>query len=650
MSSASFLKPGKRFLRDNLFCEIAHTDSEEVFLKYENCEIESQVVPIRQLISEYGKTLISLSHGTRAKRVPEHASTPQKREIARREKYIKEAQRRTKGNAGVGGVTHRLEAINLVKDQINDKTPPSPATLARWIKDSNNHSMGIAGTLLTKPLHLYQTQYEALKQTALEVIIRYYLKLSRPKMKAVYDIFKKRVQDLGVYKIPCFGTFRGWIRDIIDYDAIKKREGVISARETHRLAISEILTSHPLERVEVDGLRLAIGIVDEDNNYLGTPVLIIVLDCHTRCVLGYSMHIGTGEPSSAYINAYKHAIFPKEDDSYYSEKGNDWPFLGTWEKIVVDGGPGAISKESMSFLLQAGIDINIAQIRAGWKKPFIERFNGTVRTSFAEHISSYCGHSKTFTSDNLLRKKAHLTLDQFRNLFEAWLLDDYHQSGHSELDGATPYECWQREVNKDSFDIELPANYKYLMLAQGETKYAKVLGNHCGAGVQINNIKYNDSEGKLQKIGFRLRGENKPATVECRYSTSNIYSIIVIDERTGEHIEALAYKPSFVVDNMSLTEFNAKRSTQPVIKNRAFIDSKILDKSEQEFNENNKSSKGKKARKVDIPGMNEEVSNRFNADKKAEQDLNNNTSLKQDVTDSTDDVDIEHKLTGFDYD
>ncbi len=553
----SFREIGTLVQRHGATARIIGCNDDFAVLDYVGYGQAPESVPITQLEAELGSTLHLMQPETPVTSLPKQMSLPERLEIERREHYVRQLHRKT-GPKGVGGRKVRQEAIDKVSVRLHDKQPPSPATLGRWAKKDRDHSLGVACDILQPFRKQHASRFDALKPLVLEVFDEEFLKQNLPSFQFTYDVFIGRIEKKFGKDCdrPCYVTFINWIKDICPIKASKLRHGQKATREMMRNAIAQIRTTHPLQRVECDAIRLAIGLVDEENRYLGSVTVFFVLDCYTRCVLGYCLHIGNGEPTSCVIHAFRHALCPKPAGTFNPNCENDWPMYGVFESAVTDGGTGYTSMQTVSFLNTAGIPMSVTQTASGWKKPFVERFNGTVRTNLAQQIHSYCGHDLSVIQDKTLKQKASMTPDQFRMLLERWIVDEYHQSPHSGINN-TPHQLWLDSFADTTCGPMLPANYDVLQLPQGQTVYATISGKDAHQGVVINNVRYNDAECRIKIIGLKLSQKGEPTIVECQYSINDISTITVRDPFTDITFEVAA-TPSIVIPGMTLAEFQAQ--------------------------------------------------------------------------------------------
>ena len=583
---------------------IVYADDKECLIKYEDSEL-SHHISIKNLLSEFGKTFHFVQNLRPVNQLAGKLTAKQKYEIDRRQMYVDKTRELTLGNAGVGGLAVRIQAIKIVKILRDDLNPPSPATVARWVQKANTLSYGAANDIIFSTRKPHKSQYEGFKLVFLTVLDDHYFSPSLPTIKSAYEIFKSKIK--ADESIPSYPTFIEWVKDVCWLKDSKARHGKRATRETMRNAVSKFITTKPLERVEVDGVRLALGLIDNEGNYLGTPTIIIAIDCYTRCILGYRINIGKGEPASAYVDTYRHAMFPKSKEMLSPNCKNDWPCYGIWESAVVDGGTGALSEASYAFLLSVGMTQNVVQVAAGWKKPFIERFNGTLRTNFAQHIKGYCGHDLNKIQDATVKQKAHLTPEVFQALLDEWIVDDYHQNPHTGLNGKNPVDKWQEALIDEAFIPFLPSEALVAQLPQGKIVWRKIPSKDCHQGVLINGVHYNDKAGTLKMIGMTLKRKGNEPTVECHYSEGDISAITVIDPETENPIRLEAVEPN-IHPGMSLVEYQAKYPTaKNISRERIFAQSDSLKQANESFDEKMRHKKPPKQRNVNTEAMTQSV-------------------------------------------
>jgi hypothetical protein len=488
-------------------------------------------------------------------------------------KTLNELMGRKKG--GVGGKKVRKKCIEIASKKLNDSNPPSLTLLGNWAKDENT-KIGGAKPKNTKIKHKRKSKFsDGVRKLALEVADEYFFKPVGQSMQYTYDKFVPIVKE-SFDDWPSRETFNTWLKSIIaPKELFNKKYSKTEIKKLLRNAVKKFMTKRPLERVEADGVYLQIGVVDEEDNYLGAVTIVFLLDVHTRCILGYEMHLGSGEPSSTIISAVRHAICPKTEGSYHTLHNNHWFCYGVPELFIFDGGPGFCSIETHGYILSyCGSIIETVASNCPWLKPFIERFNLTARQSYAKTIPGYVStlnDQKKLEHD--IKAQATLTIDALRRSLESWIVDEYHHTSHSGLNGKTPVEKWQEALDS-GWVPEIPVDMDNVMLPAGSLTSRTISGDVCHLGVGINKIRYNDEEGRLKDIGLALLQQGLDPIVRCRYSDTDVYSITVIDPFTEHAFEVTTTHPD-ISPGTTLAEFEVKNPS--TYKNKGYSHKRTVD-------------------------------------------------------------------------
>ncbi len=460
----------------------------------------------------------------------------------------------------VGGLELRRKAILKGQKILGDKKPPSPSTLGNWAKAENTKLLGAAEIHYSKRKRKRKTIFSDEVMMHLMEAIDEELTGAGSKHFTFANIertFQEKIKkaDKQLDRVPGYGRIKQIAKGLIWSKA--KKSGLSSGKikELLRNAVKMFITTQPLERVEADGIHLQIGVYDEDGNYLGPVTIIIILDVHTRCILGYCMRVGRGESSSAVIHAIRHALCPKPEGSFHTTKGNEWFCYGVFENFVVDGGSAFQSIATQSYLRRVcGVFTETVPTASGWLKPFVERFNWTIRVMFASVMPGYTGPMKDQKLlEHSIREAATLTLLELREYFESWIVDDYHHRPHSGLGGKTPAEVWQEAIDA-GWCPEIPLDMETVRLPQGEECYRTVLGEHFHQGVVIENVEYNVPDGRLKEIAKYLVVKGVAPIVMCEYNNEDLSTISILDPRTDEMFAAFAKNQELREKRITRTE------------------------------------------------------------------------------------------------
>lgn len=441
-----------------------------------------------------------------------------------------------------------------------DYKPPSVTSVHSWIKTTkergtNAHPMN---ALAPRTRHRNKRIDDDIENLMNDVIHQTWLTKKKKTKAHSYRCFIKACEEIlgidvkGKYR----QTFYNRIADLDPISVTHSRKGDAEARMQAHASHSRVETDSILDVVEIDAVHLGIGLVDDKGSYIGFPVVHIVIDVHSRAVLGFSIELSS-ETSGGVVESLKSALAPKNKYEDFPYTVNDWPMYGRMFQIIHDGGSAQTGEWVGTFLAVAGISHTTCQTRTPYYKAVVERFNRTLRDNFADHLPGYVG-----TMDNpkghehIIKKAAQVTLSEFRKELTKYIIDDYNQASHSAYIGRSPYSLWTE------FSITTPpvtvANLELASKLHGnwaERTYDKT------NGIRLNCIWYNDKEGKLHDIFTRLSTKEKKQKIfECLYNSSDISTItvkiknkvIVAHARKSE-----GYIP--IIKNMSLGEYNAER-------------------------------------------------------------------------------------------
>lgn len=499
-----------------------------------DADIDAILLTGDEIKAAYG-TDLTIRTNQRTFKSTKDLSLEEQIEVARLKKYI-DAHWSRLGKGVIGGVPQRELTIESVQRETFDTRPMSPATLSRILKGYRTDPGYLARHVRGNKAKTRRSKINPdVKCLALEFIDDYYLTREPVSRTYVYDLFEKELRNDGYpeSQIPTKQTFYNWCKEL---DPLYVASRQLSPRELTKLkrnAVKKIIGTQILERVEVDAVHLACGLVDSNGKYLGSATVYVVLDCYSRSVLGIHVQVGRGETTASVIDSYRHAFLPKTKD--YGTV-NKWTQFGTPQTLINDGGAPYKSIEAQTFKIEAGISATIAPTGQGWRKPFVERFFGTLRKRFAEALPGYCGRmNDERRKERSIEEEAILTLEEFRTRLVHWIVDEYHQTPHSGLGNRTPQSVWDEQAC--IYIPTVPSNMEKMQLPAGEILERTISGEHGHLGVVINNVRYNDYGGELKRIAMLLKDDGKKTTVQCNYNSNDISSIAVVNPYTDEVLE-----------------------------------------------------------------------------------------------------------------
>ena len=349
---------------------------------------------------------------------------------------------------------------------------------------------------ITRGHELSVTVPPAISDLATQIIDDYYLKRNGLSVRQCYQIFvdvfgersSNNKDDLFGEKCPSQATFYNWINQLPYLDVVASREGKRAATKYKRKCLKKFKLDNILDRVEIDAAHFNIGLKDDEGNYLGPALVYVAIDCYSRAILGYYIQVGGGESADGVAKCIFSILGDKNESGIKTT--NRWVMFGSPLTLVSDAGPAFISKQIQGLFefLENTTPIT-TESGQPWKKPFIERWFGTVRTQLLSTLPGYVGKRTDQKELSIsMRKSASLTLKEFEEVFVQYIVDDYHQARHSGLDNLTPYEAWIEGAR--SAPPMAIHNLDRLKEFRGEHQ-SRMLQR---TGITVNNVSYYSEE------------------------------------------------------------------------------------------------------------------------------------------------------------
>lgn len=448
---------------------------------------------------------------------PEHIS-----KANRLSAYLKELDSREHSDSK----RTRQSVIKSTSKRIGDQAPPSEGALYRYRKQWLAANKNVI-PLIVKPKQQRKKQImQAELDLAYEVIDDEYLKRNGANTYQTYLRFKNRysVELKGELDRKCMSKskFYTLVSELDPGEVILAREGKNALRRYGRSSNDIFITERMMQRVEIDAVHLNIGLLDDNSSYLGTVILYLAIDVHSRYIVGYKLchGINVAEESSAVIELLKHISLPKKRTGYYK---SNWYDLGPATETFGDAGKAFCSNVIIAFSAMLGSSHTTTQAGSPWKKPFVERFNRTLRSQFATKIPGYFGRRVDGkTLDGTIEQKACVTVDKFTEYLEEYICDYYHQNPHKGLEGLTPQQAVESEL--EYFKPRTIPDVKKIEACTGVERLATIQERN---GIQVNRLSYRNNE--LKSIYDRFVMQGKGRKVKILYNVLDISKITLIE-------------------------------------------------------------------------------------------------------------------------
>ena len=475
----------------------------------------------------------------------------QHQEKVRIDEYLTRLHEITGGKAG--GVQIRkavaIQVWHLRGSIEGDK--PSATTLWRWHKAAERSAYGSAG-IVAKLKRERKSKYDGEVRTiAKHVIDTHYKQLAEPSISSSYwYVCVTAIDDHGIEDLPSYTTFRNWILEEDPLEVIGARQSKKALKQAKRAVLGQHETIMVLERVEADAGHFNIGVTDDNDKLIARSVtLYVLMDCHSRSVLGFFLQIGRGESTSSVLESFIHAIAPKDPTRYhYCE--SDYPMHGSPLRALIDGGSGYTDEQAMAFYTEANIIPVIVETNSGDKKPFVESFIKTLRIQLFKEIPGYCGkYADGRQLEAPVDKQAVMRFSDLERIVAQYIIDVYHHTPHSGLGGKTPYQVWQQNSAEFHKYVSLPPNFNILKTMRGEVD-ERTVDHH---GVSWSGINYHSRQLAKYYADTHQPGMPNPKVL-VEFNHNDISEVTVVDKETGEVVLANAVDNS-IYEGMSLAQY-----------------------------------------------------------------------------------------------
>lgn len=357
---------------------------------------------------------------------------------------------------------------------------------------------------------------EARIEQAIEAI---YLQPERPTLKRVWGDLRRDCCAAGL-KPPSLKALRARVSAISLRERTKAREGAAAAGTRFRQVRPGLRTERALQVAQIDHTKVDLMLVDDVTRAcIGRPWLTLVLDVHTRVVLGLYLSLDPPSATSAAL-AVGHAVLPKS--GWLRDRGIDlpWPAHGLPETIHVDNG-----KEFHSRAFQRGCEQH--GIRIDYRPPATPRFGGHIERlmgTLMRRVHALPGS----TSSNVAARGAYdpeghavLSFREFERILALDVLGPYHHEVHSAL-ATTPALAWQQGISGMPVRA-LPESGRLLLdFLPFEERIVR------RDGVRLFNIVYQD--GALAHLV-----EHGPGKLRVKYNPRDL-SAVFVELPSGEHV------------------------------------------------------------------------------------------------------------------
>lgn len=429
---------------------------------------------------------------------------------------------------------HLKALIAEVAKTIDDKQPPSPRTVRRWIKAwqlsngdirslipcdaaKGNRQPQIPSLLATMIEDRIDDAYCRRERVTVDTLAAYVL--------GDLDEYNAAVLPRERLPLPSNETLSRAIRRRDPYQIAVARLGKDAADAHYKPVFETPPAEYPLHIVQIDHVRVNVLVCVGDHAVVRRAWLSAALDLYSRMIVG--LHFGFDAPSSVVVmqlirnmvSAKTHVL------EKYPDIKADWPCFGLPKIVVVDNGKEFHSAHFRDACFQLGIEIRFCEAGRPQQKASVERIFRTFNDQYLHQVPGTTFENPTKRGDYDSKGRAVIDLDLLVKHFHRYVIDIYHRKYHRGLREA-PLEAWTKGIR--AHPVKLPPSVEDLIILTSKVDSAEI---HT-YGIELSDLRYNS----LKLAQMRpSRGEEKKFVF--RYDPMDLSRIWVLDEAKGTYVE-----------------------------------------------------------------------------------------------------------------
>jgi putative transposase len=324
--------------------------------------------------------------------------------------------------------TQALERFALLRPALEKEVSQSQlardhqiplSTIQRWIKQYREK--GLAG--LANAKRSDKGKSRSLPEQAITLIEGLALQSPPRSMASIHRQITTIAKEQG-WKVPSYDQVRQIIKSLDPALVTLAHQGAAVYREEFDLLYRREAT-HANALWQADHTPLDVWLLDEAGKP-AKPYLTAIEDDYSRAIVGYRLSF---QPATALTTALtlRRAIWRKEDPR--------WSACGIPSVFYTDHGSDFTSKHMEQVAADLGMELVFSEKGAPRGRGKVERFFRSVDQLFLQDVPGYApkGYHEA---------EATLTLPDFEQRFQTWLLSDYHHRVHSET-GEEPKDRWE---------------------------------------------------------------------------------------------------------------------------------------------------------------------------------------------------------------
>lgn len=362
---------------------------------------------------------------------------------------------------------------------------------------------------------------------------------------------KRRVDEGGFQiplPIPSRSTVRRAIKAIQCRDTLTEKYGKEWVKRRYKTSGKGLHTTAMLQIALIDDkLFDGVFVLDAERRLpVGRPWLCVMVDVHTRCILGW--HIGYDSPTlHSAVETFKNGCRPKivrpDRRARYPVLASIW---GQPSELLADNGSNYVSPGLQDGLADIGTTLRLAAVRTPQHKAILERIFSTLDTFLAKKLPGA-------TLDPMLARElgldsateAFLTLAELNELIEEFVYV-YHIVIHSGIE-MQPALAW--DISRRTTPIRLLKDVERLDQLLGEPYRRRLTRN----GVTVQGLWWRDERvcgvladdiAAYEPAADKITGTFS-ATVKVKINPGNLARAQVWNPRRKRYVTLLSATPRY---------------------------------------------------------------------------------------------------------
>ena len=344
---------------------------------------------------------------------------------------------------------------------------PKPATFRSWRRqlikfegDLIALRDGRSGRAVTRRRRIA----DDVSLTSMSKWVKAYLDSSEPSVKSLHEKMEGELKALNVereaeglpqHHVPSLSTFERAIRQLDKGHVVLARKGFSAARRGFKLAARRTAAIHAGDRVSLDNWRTNLmslklprqfwdGMPEEwHDTVVRTRFNLCAAVCEaSKVVLGVRISLNASAETS--LRTLEMVCRDKTDFARAAGCSSTWDHRLSPLMVPTDSGSEFIDENFRAAVRDIGATDEIGPVGRPDVRPTIERFFGTLDTQLLHHFTGRTGRNPVGRGEYDAEAMASITVEVLNTALVRYIVDVYHNKGHSGLGGETPNDAWDR--------------------------------------------------------------------------------------------------------------------------------------------------------------------------------------------------------------